>query len=188
MSEQCLWDQPGVPHTGWDCTYVADLGPVKGRYAVPGNGGTCDMCNNNPLRYLHYMIHDDFPRELAVGCVCAGKMTGDPEGALQREKNLRLTASRRAHWLKRRWRVSAKGNHYIMLNGHNLVVYPRGANWSFGIDGTFSKRVYPTRNAAKLGLFDACNGKLQTPRYDENSEIPRRNGTYGPETKDEWWR
>jgi hypothetical protein len=58
------WSEPGVPHKGWVCLGVDDLGP--------GELMTCQMCMVAQIRYVHAMVHDDYPEKLLCGCVCAG--------------------------------------------------------------------------------------------------------------------
>lgn len=148
------WDQPGVPHKGWQCTDVVDLradgGPVdETDYA------TCQMCGNEKIRYVHVMEHPDVDGTFEVGCVCAEKMSDDYEGPRRRETKLRNRAVRRSRWLQRRWRVSAKGNRFLNIEGHNLGVHTnRFKQWGYRIDGRFSAKTYATEDEAKLALFD----------------------------------
>ena len=61
-----LWKDEEVPHSGWNCVGVEDLGaPI----------GICEMCGYQIIRYAHRMEHPKF-RNLICGCVCAGKMEG----------------------------------------------------------------------------------------------------------------
>ena len=54
------WSEPGVPHKGWVCLGVDDLGP--------GELMTCQMCMVAQIRYVHAMVHDDYPGKLLCGC------------------------------------------------------------------------------------------------------------------------
>lgn len=145
------WSQPGVPHRGWTCTGIDDLGAPD---------STCEMCESQSIRYVHYMSHPDYPDELAVGCVCAGHMEQDYEAAKRRERGVRNAARRRIKWLNRRWRTSAKGNAYINADGFNVVVYRLGATWSGRITnretghGVRLRRPCATLDEAKLAAFD----------------------------------
>jgi hypothetical protein len=68
------WTQPGVPHRGWYCVYVEDLGEPD-RY--------CDMCETQPIRYVHYMQHHDYPEELPAVVSAPStwnRTTSDPGG------------------------------------------------------------------------------------------------------------
>ena len=56
---------PGVPHKGWFCVDLEDLGDIL---------GTCEMCETQSIRYVHHMEHHDYPDVLGVGRVCAEKM------------------------------------------------------------------------------------------------------------------
>jgi hypothetical protein len=40
------WSQPGVPHKGWVCVDIEDLGEPS---------LTCEMCESQNIRYVHYM-------------------------------------------------------------------------------------------------------------------------------------
>lgn len=147
------WDRKDVPHKGWLCVDCYDL-HVDGEEDC----ATCEMCGQERIRYVHVMRHDNFSEELKVGCVCAEKMTGDYVNPKSREKVLRNRSSRRNNWLRRNWRVSAKGNDFLNINGHNVTVYPaklRLGHWSFKIDDDFSRDVYVDKNHAKLAAFDA---------------------------------
>ncbi len=70
-----LWKRDDVPHDGWTCSGVEDLGAPA---------GICEMCGYQIIRYAHHMEHPRY-RSLTAGCVCAGKMEGDIEAARRRE-------------------------------------------------------------------------------------------------------
>lgn len=151
------WSAPGVPHRGWMCVGMEDLGrPV----------GTCEMCEAQLIRYAHQMEHPDFPGTLTVGCVCAGHMEGDLEGARARDRTLTLRAGRRRRWLTRKWRVSDRGNEWIKADGYHVVVYPRGSGWAATVrevEGDFeraSTRYYATSDEVKLAAFDVISHHL----------------------------
>lgn len=141
-----LWNQPGIPHKGWHCVGIEDLEEAS---------ATCEMCGKERIRYVHGMEHPD-GLSLNVGCICAGKMTGDYEGAKRRERDARNRASRRTRWLSRQWKVSAKGNHYLKLDGRHLLVFKnRSGQYGIKVGKEFDCRAFPTPAAAKLALFDA---------------------------------
>ena len=82
----------------------------------------CQMCESQAVRFVHYMEHGDHPEVLEVCCVCTGHMVQDLEGARRREKAMVSRAGKRARWLQRRWRVSAKGNQWIRADGFRVTV------------------------------------------------------------------
>jgi hypothetical protein len=95
------WSEPGVPHKGWVCLGVDDLGP--------GELMTCQMCMVAQIRYVHAMVHDDYPEKLLCGCVCAGNMEGDVDRAAQRDRAAKSDARRRlAQALAERRRQEAR--------------------------------------------------------------------------------
>ena len=153
---QGKWAQLGVPHKGWTCVGVHDLEDER---------QTCEMCEGQEIRYVHAMEHSDYPDTLLVGCVCAGNMEADYEGAQRRERAARNTASRKARWLSRRWKVSAKGNSYLKTrDGFHVVVFPatfpRG-QWTARVEDSttdahiYARRTYPTEAEEKLAAFNA---------------------------------
>lgn len=147
------WSQAGIPHKGWNCVGVDDLGSPD---------AICEMCETQAIRYVHSMHHPEYPAGLNVGCVCAEKMSDDYEGPRRREKALRSAASRKKRWLARTWKVSSRGNHFLNADGFNITIF-------CGNDGSFdgrilerssgrsvtSRRRYITEDAAKLAAFDA---------------------------------
>lgn len=149
-----LWNQQGVPHKGWQCVDTVDLRP-DGQSAGETDYAECQMCGNEKIRYVHYMTHIDYPRQLEVGCVCAEKMSGDYVTPKEREAKLRSRAQRRAHWLRRKWKISKSGNEYLNIKGLNVGVFKDNRQrWKFRIDEKFSQRSYVTKDDAKIALFD----------------------------------
>lgn len=147
------WSQAGVPHKGWTCTSVEDLGAPD---------AVCEMCETLEIRYVHHMEHPDYPEALDVGCVCAENMENDYEAPRRRERALKNAAQRRRRWLSRKWNISAKGNAYLNTDGLNITVFRKTpAEWGAWIEDKMtgqsatSKRRYSTEDAAKLAAFDA---------------------------------
>lgn len=141
-----LWLDPAVPKTGWTCTGVTDLGSPS---------GICGMCGHQIIRYVHHMTHPRF-RPLGVGCVCAGKMEGDPERARARERDFKNREARRSKFLARKWRVSKNGNKYLKIKEHIMVLYEdkqRGV-WKYSFDGVFCRESFGDRDRAVCALFD----------------------------------
>ncbi|MEK1895913.1 MAG: hypothetical protein AAAB20_22025, partial [Rhizobium sp.] len=93
------WSEPGVPHTGW---HVVDY------YKLDDRDHLCEMCERQMVRFVHVMRHDNYHDDLKVGCVCAGHMECDLEGARKREVRYRNKSKRRDNWLTRRWKSTIK--------------------------------------------------------------------------------
>lgn len=146
-----LWKRDDVPHTGWHCVGVIDLGaPV----------GICEMCGHQIIRYAHQMEHPEY-HSLICGCVCAGRMEGNIEAARQREAEMKNAQARRIKFTQRKWKRSVKGNEYLKIEGHIIVIYAFNGNdsrkrssWKFSIDKEFSKMSYMTREEAMSAAFD----------------------------------
>lgn len=147
------WSTPGVPHKGWTCTSVDDLG-------APDQ--VCEMCETQDIRYVHHMEHPDYPESLGVGCVCAEHMENDYEGPRRRERALRNAAQRKRRWLSRKWKISTKGNAYLNTDGLNITVFQKTPTlWGARIEdratarSVSSRHPHKTEDAAKLAAFDA---------------------------------
>lgn len=143
-----LWKRDDVPHSGWSCVGVVDLGePV----------GICQMCGCQIIRYAHQMEHPGY-HKLSVGCICAGKMEGDIANARRREAEFKKRQTRRKSFFQKAWKRSQKGNEYLKAFGHVIVLYHNakaGNIWKYSIDNEFCKTLYPTREQAVAGAFDA---------------------------------
>lgn len=143
-----LWKRDDIPKDGWKCVCVTDLGaPV----------GVCQMCGHQIIRYVHHMINVKYGGALDVGCVCAGKMEGDIEGAKRREQAFKSKEMRRASFKNKKWKNSQNGNPYLKIKNHIIVLYKRndGDGWKYSIDNKFSIEVFPTKEEAINGSFEA---------------------------------
>lgn len=146
------WSQSGVPHKGWTCVDIEDLGEPS---------AICEMCETQEIRYVHHMQHPAYPETLCCGCVCAGHMESDYEGAKRRERVLRNASVRRRKWLTRDWRLSRNGNPFLNADGYNVVVYQVGQGWGFRVSNRTTDASVTARHllnsidAAKLRAFDA---------------------------------
>lgn len=56
------WGDPEFPHSGWEYVDKKDLGP--------DNFETCEICEVQPIRYKHKLIHADYPSGFWAGCEC----------------------------------------------------------------------------------------------------------------------
>lgn len=115
------------------------------------------MCGYQIIRYVHKMAHPQYQRMLGVGCVCAGRMEGSPEAARKRERDFKNRSARYENYKKRKWRTSGKGNSYLKIRNHIIVLFPMkgGDKWGFSLDGVFSESAYPSKESASDGAFDA---------------------------------
>jgi hypothetical protein len=146
------WSQQGVPHKGWQCTHIEDLGePIQ----------TCEMCERQTIRYVHFMSHPNYPMELECGCDCAGKMEENAFAAEAREKTLKNRTGRRRSWSRLKgWHRSQKGNMTITKDGYRCTVFQKGQVFKGSVSDlvtkktVFSKKSYPDEAKVMLALFD----------------------------------
>lgn len=155
----------GVPHKGWHLDNVIDL--REDADLEYGEYETCQFCGQEQIRYVHILSHPSYTDAIRVGCVCAEHLTDDYVTPRRREQALRNRGARRVNWLKRRWKISKKGNEYPETrDGYHVGVYGVGTGkfkaWIGKRRGT---RVYPSSDQAKLGIFDALE-KLRAKRKE----------------------
>ena len=140
-----LWKRDDVPHAGWECEGIEDLGEPA---------GICEMCGYQIIRYAHHMYHKDYGR-LVAGCVCAGKMEGNIEAARKREADLKGRQSRQARFYQRAWKRSQKGNEYLKINGNLVVLYQLpNRRWKYSLNNQFGKDSYESRDKVLKAVFE----------------------------------
>ncbi|MDH5718875.1 MAG: hypothetical protein OEZ22_14710 [Spirochaetia bacterium] len=145
------WSQLGVPHKGWRCIEIEDSEELS---------CNCEMCESQPIRYIHHMNHTDYPEILKVGCVCAGHMEGNLIAAKKRDDFMKSRNSKRKRWLSRKWKTSSRGNEYIKVDGYLVTIYEKNTEWKGVVKDLttekpfFSKRKYFSSNEVKLASFD----------------------------------
>lgn len=148
--EENLWKRSDVPHEGWVCEAVYDLGePV----------GICRMCGHQIIRYVHVMRHPSYPRKIGAGCICAGRMEGDPERARARENAFKNRQARLETFLQIPLRRSRNGNEYIKYKGEVITILQD--KYRKGYYKTVCRGVYSiafsTKEAAILDAFDTLD-------------------------------
>ena len=145
--EENLWKRDDVPHDGWTCVDVIDLGePV----------GVCRMCGHQIIRYVHVMRHPDYPRTIGAGCVCAGRMEGDPEAARNREAAFKNRLARRETFTASKLKRSRKGNEYLKYKGELVTLLEdrfRPGCWKTAVRGIYTEP-RRTREEALGDAFD----------------------------------
>lgn len=156
------WSVVGVPHRGWLCVDVTDLGQPSVE---------CEMCESQTIRYVHHMQHPGYLAVLQVGCICAGYLEGNLAASNAREASMKSRAGKRIRWLSRRWKYSTKGNPHIKADGFRVTVYPRGCGWAFTLVSIADACIwharinYPDMCVAKLAAFDSIT-RLKTKSSD----------------------
>lgn len=150
--EENLWKRPDVPHSGWRCEAVYDLGePV----------GTCRMCGHQIIRYVHVMVHPEYPRKIGAGCVCAGKMEGDPEAARTREAEFKKSQKRLSTFLSIKPKRSRNGNEYIKYHDEIITIIAdkfKPGNFKAVWRNTYTMS-YPSRELALREVFERIDAE-----------------------------
>lgn len=145
--ETNLWKRDDVPHEGWECTGVIDLGkPV----------GVCRMCGYQIIRYVHIMKHPNYPRTIGAGCICAGKMEGDVEKAKARETAFKNRQHRRETFLHLPRKRSRNGHEYIKYHGEIITLLEdkfKKGQWKTAFRNEYSTS-FATKEDALAELFE----------------------------------
>jgi hypothetical protein len=124
------WSKLGVPHKGWQFVRIYDCEDIGAEYGDI----TCEMCESEPIRYVHVMNHSSYPRELGCGCVCAGKMQEDVKTAKSREGKLKRSIAKR----KREEAAAAKRERRVAI-AKALTTAPLDA-WAAGFVADMLRR------------------------------------------------
>jgi hypothetical protein len=169
-----IWNNQGLPHKGWSCINVIDTGHATSK---------CEMCGNSTVRYLHYLEHAEFERQLKVGSECSEKLSENYSTASSVEDYIKRYPKKKAMWSSK-WKVSNKGNHYyveedcskdrtvtifpdkfnpgcfkylIVDKEYSNVDYGDGPEQELNEDKKFSNKFYATIAEAKEAVFDEFN-------------------------------
>jgi hypothetical protein len=89
-----IWNKPGFPHKDWQCKNVTELDRAE---------HTCEMCEREEIRFVHHLIHPE-GHAVAVGCVCAGKLTGDLPLMKKMNNEAKKLAKQKQDWFKKDWK------------------------------------------------------------------------------------
>jgi len=148
---------PSVPHKGWELDTVIDLNLDEG--FVFGEYEDCEFCGQEQIRYVHLLSHADYSKTIRVGCICSERLTDDYVRPRRLERSLRNRASRRQAWLKKKWKLSRKGNTYLKTkDGFHVGCFEaESGGFRAWIGPRRGRLVHPSIDAAKLAIFDALD-------------------------------
>ena len=88
-----------APIAGWACGGITDVREDDSDAPL----ALCELCGCSQVRFVHHMMHPDYPSALDVGCMCAGIMEGDELAAIERERLARNRASRKRNFVLHGW-------------------------------------------------------------------------------------
>jgi hypothetical protein len=159
------WSEKNIPHNGWTCSDVEDLGEVS---------DICEMCESQHIRYVHIMTHPSYPEELRVGCVCAGNMEENLAHARKREDFMKSRVGKRKRWLSRKWKISNNGNQYLDVDGFHIVIFEKYGKLTGLVKNTdgsierYSQKKYDNEKQLKLACFDVMTWYLSKDQVSKN--------------------
>lgn len=147
------WAQPGVPHKGWQCINVEDLGEPS---------QICEMCEVMEIRFVQYMAHPLYPHVLGCGSGCAGHMETNMVAAQQRDKSLKSGARKRRDFpMRKTWRLNRNGNPQIKEGRFRITMFRTPAGFWKGVvydrvgeRTLFTREKFETLDDAKRAAFD----------------------------------
>lgn len=149
------WKQSRIPHKGWNLIDVIDI-REDGQSENETFYEACMMCGNERIRYVHIVEHQEVNEEFRVGCICAEHMTNDYVNPNRREKELKNRANRLKNWSSKKWKLSQKGNFYLKIENHLLVIFKDKLSKKYKviIDDTIGNKLFDTLEKAKIGAFN----------------------------------
>jgi hypothetical protein len=127
-------DKLGLPTTGWICKGWTDMGTASSR---------CELCKT-AIRYVHTMTNTTRRAIiLRVGCICAGKLEGNPGLAELRERFMKNRPASLENFKMGVWKRSVNGNLSTEYLGNKITLFekPKGANtWAYSLNIMISKK------------------------------------------------
>jgi len=160
------WDNPGIPHRGWSCIGMEDLGEFAESGEIEYEN--CDMCGKEKIRYVHIMEHENYGT-IRVGSSCASKMEDDYVNPVQRDNECKNRATRRSNFLKRDWNERSNGNYTLRYKGDNLTIVKSKYDSGYGVVfqdtyvWEYKGRTRMDLNTAKRAAFDLFDS-LHVPK------------------------
>ena len=160
-----LWDNKHIPHKGWICVGMIDLGEDADDMDFETRRDElyeqCEMCRQEGIRYVHIMKHPEYADNLRVGCICAQKMENDYTAPRERENDLRNRHNRKINFLKREWQSRANGNLVLKYKGRYITIMQSKYNqleYGVAYDGEYIWRYQGRKirdiRTAQLAAFD----------------------------------
>ena len=152
--EENLWKRDDVPHEGWVCEAIYDLGEPA---------GICRMCGHQVIRYVHVMRHPAYPKTIGAGCVCAGKMEGNVERAKEREAAFKNRQARLETFLRIPLKRSKNGNEYLKYKDEIITIlrdkYKEG-HYKSVYRNAYSM-AFSSKEAVLLDIFDKIDPPVE---------------------------
>lgn len=152
------WDLSGVPHKGWifvDCIDVKEDATDDDEIEYE----TCEMCQNEKIRYVHLLRHPDYLEMIRVGCVCAEKLTNNYETPRNRENALRNRAMRKKNFMKQEWYPNANGNLILKYKGECITAIQRYGQFRCVYQGRWTNDYHGRKitdlETLKMAAFEA---------------------------------
>jgi hypothetical protein len=158
------WDNPDIPHKGWQEDYVEDLESPE---------HTCEMCGKTDIRYVHTMSHPEYPTTLDVGCECAIKMTNDYVGPKETKREAKNLSNNKQSWFANsHWEDYEKSNYtaacsYRMSRTITAVVKETKNNiWTWSVSAD--------RSDSKTGFaYNRSNAKQRAEQHIKTMQTPK---------------
>lgn len=113
------------------------------------------MYGNEKIRHVHIVEHSEVENEFRVGCVCAENMTNDYYNPVKKRELRNDRSSRLKNLHNRKWKLSYKGNSYLKIENHLLVIFKDKFTQQFKviIDNTTGSKLFENLEKAKLATF-----------------------------------
>ena len=112
------------------------------------------------------MVHKEYNGSIGAGCVCAGKMEGNPDRARMRENDFKNRQKRLESFMKRKWKISKNNNKYIKIKEHLIILYynEKSKSWKYSLDNVFCSESFKTSDEAADASFEALERIINTDK------------------------
>lgn len=150
------------PRSGWQPDRLIDAAS----FGAQTSRRTCDRCNH-ALRWIHVLVHRDWPHEMRVGCCCAVRLCDDYDAEAAERHELNRVLRRQRFLGSEKWKRSRKGNLWRRYCSKTVTIFSRplggyGFSISFGKHTEkpeYSNLPYMNASEAMAGAFDRLDGQ-----------------------------
>ena len=169
-SQRCIarLESIGAPRDGWFCEEVITM---------PDADFICELCDYDRIKYVHVMVHPQWPDKFHVGCVCDGTMSSDLLAAKERDDEAKRREARRRSFMKKQWEEHPAGYMVLPKTRNNITAekdsFYGKEFYKVSIDGEpyqwWENHRIETLEDAKAVAFEVLDYERKTDRADTGS-------------------
>jgi len=145
---------PAFPLTEWEYIRVKDLRDKKER---------CPCCRRQTFRFGHILEHSDWPEPIRVGCVCAGRLTGDEEAPVRMQKVEERISKITENFFSAKWQDAGLGGIVAKVGRFKIQIMQCNGVFKFRLnDGPFCSDPSGNTHAVKMNILEELHRHIRS--------------------------